>query len=271
MRGSLAAVLAGLTVVGGVAALTLLPTRDSRGPHQTPAQTSDLRDAQHTPPPIDDPRDAHLTPRQIATREARRAKTALDFDNHGVKPGDAVPDLDVVRLDGSPAPLSQLWQEKPTLLVTASLTCGRARVRQPWVEELAKKYQDRINVAVLYTIEAHPVVDPSPYAAYSPELEDSERPGERAGGNLGADGFARRQPTDLEGRRLLAEEFKDVVRVEVPIVVDGMSNQAWKALGGGPNMGLLIGRDGKVAVKQAWFVGDKMDRSIAQHLEQDRD
>lgn len=60
------------------------------------------------------------------------------------------------------------------------------------------------------------------------------------------------------------------MRVEVPIVIDGMSNQAWKALGGGPNMGFLIGRDGKVAVKHAWFVGDKMDRTIAQYLEQNR-
>src|SRR5262245_31645981 len=125
-------------------------------------------------PPTTDSRDAHMTPEQIATREARRARTALDFDNNGVMPGQDVPDLDVVRLDGSSARLSQLWQEKPTLLVTASLTCGRSRERQPWVEELAKKYKDKINVAVLYTLEAHPVVDPSPYAEYSPELENPE-------------------------------------------------------------------------------------------------
>jgi hypothetical protein len=269
MREHLSVILAGVTVVGGVAALTMLSTGDSRGARQAASPTNDSRDAR-TPPPTGDPRDAHLTPQQIATREARRASTGLDFESNGVKPGETVPDLDVVRLDGSPAPLSELWQEKPTLLVTASLTCGRSRVRQPWVEELAKKYQDRINVAVLYTIEAHPVIDPSPYAAYSPELESAEHPGERAGGNRGEDGYARRQPTDLEERMLLAEEFKDVVRVEVPMVMDGMSNQAWKALGGGPNMGLFIGRDGKVAVKQAWFIGEKMDRSIAEYLEQNR-
>jgi hypothetical protein len=270
MRRHLGAVLASLTVVGGVAALTLLPTRDSTAAPHTSAPTGDAPGAHHTPPPPGDPRDAKLTPQQIATREARRALTVADIENNGVKPGQAVPELDVVRLDGSPVPLSQLWQEKPTLLVTASLTCGRSRVRQPWVEELAKKYQDRINVAVLYTIEAHPVGDPSPYAEYSPELEKAEHPGERSGGNLGDDGFPRRQPTDLEGRRLLAEEFKDVLRVEVPIVVDGMSNEGWKKLGGGPNMGFLIGRDGKLAVKQAWFVGEKMDRSIAEYLEQNR-
>jgi hypothetical protein len=252
--------------VGGIAALALLPDGDSSGTHQT-ASPAGVSQKARTPPPPGDPRDANLTPQQLATREARRASTGLEFEKNGVKPGEPVPDLQVVRLDGSPAPLSQLWQEKPTLLVTASLTCGRSRVRQPWVEELAAKYRDRINVAVLYTIEAHPVVDPSPYAAYSPELENAENPGERAGGNRGADGYERRQPTDLEGRRLLAEEFKDVVRVEVPIVVDDMSNEAWKTLGGGPNMGLLIGRDGKLVVKQAWFVGEKMDRSIAEHLD----
>ena len=72
--------------------------------------------------------------------------------------------------------MSKLWQEKPTLLVTASLTWVARVNAEPWVEELSKKYRDRINVAVLYTIEAHPVTDPSPYAEYSPELENPERP-----------------------------------------------------------------------------------------------
>ena len=69
--------------------------------------------------------------------------------------------------------------------------------------EVAKKYADRLNVAVLYTLEAHPVGDPSPYAEYSPELENPEHPGERPGGNVHEDGFPRRQPTDLEGREKL--------------------------------------------------------------------
>ena len=55
--------------------------------------------------------------------------------------------------------------------------------------EVAKKYAGRLNVAVLYTLEAHPVGDPSPYAEYSPELENPEHPGERPGGNVHEDGF----------------------------------------------------------------------------------
>ena len=217
-------------------------------------------------PPPGESRDASMTPEQIARRETIRARTLDDFDKSGVVPGQPVPDLDVVTLDGAPARLSQLWQEKPTLLVTASLTCGRARERQPWVEELAKKYQDRLNVAVLYTIEAHPVIDPSPYAEYSPEYENPARPGERAGGNV-AKGLDRRQPVDLETRKKLAEEYQGLLRVEVPIVIDPMTNAGWEALGGGPNMGLLIGRDGTVAVKHGWFDGETMDRSIEHYLE----
>ena len=166
-----------------------------------------------------------------------------------------------------PTRLSVLWQERPTLLVTASLTCGRARERQPWVNEVAKKYADRLNVAVLYTLEAHPVGDPSPYAEYSPELENPERPGERPGANVHEDGFPRRQPTDLEGRETLARELAELFDFAGPVVIDSMNNQGWEALGAGPNMGFLIDRDGKVVVKHGWLDDTTMARSIEHFLQ----
>ena len=125
-------------------------------------------------------RDKGETPEKIAEREARRARTAEAFDKNGVVPGERLGDHAVLDWDGEEQILSELFDDqKPTLLVTASLTCGRSRERQPWVEELAKKYRDDLNVAVVYTQEAHPTIDPSPYAKYSPELENPERPGER--------------------------------------------------------------------------------------------
>ena len=195
---------------------------------------------------------------------ARREVAGADFEKQGVLAGQQVPDLDVVTLDGQPTRLSKLWQEKPTLLVTASLTCGRARSRQPWVTEVAKKYADRLNVAVLYTLEAHPVGDPSPYAEYSPELENPARPGERPGANRSEEGFPRRQPADLAGREEHAREFRDLFDFEGPIVIDAMSNQGWEALGSGPNMGFLIDRDGKVVVKHGWLHDRKMERSLSE-------
>ncbi len=213
-------------------------------------------------------RDKNLSPLQIAQREARRAKTVEDFDTRGVVPGKQVPDLPVLTMDGEETSLSSLWQDdKPTLVVGASLTCGRSRERQPWVEELAEKYKDQLNVAVIYTQEAHPTIDPSPYAKYSPELENPERPGERPGGNEKV-GLARRQPTDLEGRIELAGEFRELLDVQVPILVDQMNNEAWEQLGGGPNVGLLVNPDGTVEVKHPWFDGETMDRSIEHYLQE---
>jgi len=117
---------------------------------------------------------------------------------------------------------------------------------------------------VLYTLEAHPVGDPSPYAEYSPELEDPAHPGERPGGNRGEEGLARRQPADLAGREQLAREFRDLFDFEGPVVIDTMSNRGWEALGAGPNMGVLIDRDGKVVVKQGWLHDRKMERSLSE-------
>jgi hypothetical protein len=197
-----------------------------------------------------------------AAGDTRREVAGAAFQRRGIAIGQLMPDLEVVTLDGDPTRLSTLWREKPTLLVTASLTCGRARERQPWVNEVARKYADRLNVAVFYTLEAHPVGDPSPYAEFSPELENPERPGERPGGNRGEDGFPRRQPSDLEGREALAREYRELLDVAGPIVIDGMDNQGWEALGSGPNMGFLIDRSGTVSVKHGWVDDKKMERSI---------
>jgi len=214
-----------------------------------------------------DSRDAHLTPEQIARREKRRDLTITDIMESGVAVGSQVPAPKVLMPDGSVKTLADFCRGKPTLLVTASLTCGRSRERQPWVDKLAEKYKDRLNIAVVYTLEAHPTIDPSPYAKYSPELENPERPGERAGGNE-REGLLRRQPRNVDDRRKLAKEFQSRLHVKVPILLDEMGNEAWKSLGGGPNVGILVGRDGVVVVKHAWFEGESMDKSIESLLAQ---
>ena len=69
-----------------------------------------------------------------AAGDLRRQAAGTDFEKQGVLAGQPIPDLEVVTLEGKPTRLSTLWQEKPTLLVTASLTCGRARERQPCIQ-----------------------------------------------------------------------------------------------------------------------------------------
>lgn len=201
-----------------------------------------------------------------AHHEQLLAENRADFEHQGaVVGGRMAGDLEVHTLAGQAVPLSAVLDGKPTLLVGASLTCPVARERQSWVDRIAREFAGRLNVAVVYTLEAHPWTDPSPYAQYTPELENPERPGERVGGNDKA-GLLRRQPTNLEERKRLAEEYRQILDVGVTIVLDGMSNPAWKELGGGPNVGVLLRPDGTVAVKHGWFDGETMRRSIEYFL-----
>jgi hypothetical protein len=192
-----------------------------------------------------------------------------DFEKNGAPVGATIGSLKVSTMAGGATDLAQTWRDRPALIVTASLTCGHSRERQPEVEKLAAKYKDAVNVVVLYTLEAHPVGSASPYAIYSPESEESGKPGERSGGAKKA-GLERRQPQTGEQRKALAREFQDRLQVKSLMVLDEMSNAAWKALGGGPNMGLLVGRGGKVVVKHGWFDGASMDKSIQYYLDEQK-
>ena len=124
--------------------------------------------------------------------------------------------------------------------------------------------------AVRKGVRLQPFIDSESRAATALErarAKNPERPGERPGGNAKV-GLARRQPTDLDGRRALAAEYRDLLDVEVPIVFDTMENAAWEGLGAGPNVGVLLGPSGVVEVKHGWFDGETMDRSIEHYLQQ---
>jgi len=107
-------------------------------------------------------------------------------------------------------------------------------------------------VAIVYVIEAHPKGDPCPYKG----VEDVTRENLR-------DGILCRQPTTLAARLTLAKQFKQRLNVGVPIYVDAMSNAAWRNLGGGPNMAILIDAGGTVLGRQGWFDAKSADELIA--------
>ncbi len=71
-----------------------------------------------------------------------------------------------------------------------------------------------------------------------------------------------RQPATVKERTALATEFKKRLNAEVPIYIDDMDNAVWKELGGGPNMGVLVGNDGKVKTRQGWFDASSMGHAI---------
>ena len=194
-------------------------------------------------------------------------KVDLTFSTLGAQAGERLPLLILRTIEGGEQPLADAWRERPALLLTSSLTCPKLRSRWPDMAKIAAKYGTKVNVVVLYVIEAHPDRDICPYKGVVDVTEENLR-----------DDILRRQPATLDERLKLAADFKKRLDVNVPIYVDGLDNVAWKALGGGPNMAILV-RDGVVVTRQGWFaagelrseIDDLLDTPKAPKRQPDRD
>jgi hypothetical protein len=184
---------------------------------------------------------------RLSFEEARRL-----FDARGVQPGQPLPALQLVDLDGQPADVRALQGDKPLVLVTCSLTCNVARRRQPDVQALREQLGDRAAVVMVYTIDAHPKGDPCPYTGSEWVPADNER-----------DGVLVRQPTSLAERLVLARRYSQDVARGTLVLVDTIDDASWRALGEAPNVGLVVDRDGVVQARSGWFESAAIRKALA--------
>jgi hypothetical protein len=164
--------------------------------------------------------------------------------------GAHMPALCAYTLEGVLRPLAEIWRERPVLLVTACLSCGQARRWLDGLVGLRTRYHQDLATVLLYTLEAHPEGSNSPYTE-----------GEWISAKNKAANIHCAQPRTLAQRIALAREL---VRLggSFDCLVDDMGNSCWQALGGAPNMGLLIDRQGLVLEKQGWFHPPEMEKAI---------
>lgn len=170
---------------------------------------------------------------------------------HILPRGSRLPDLEANSLAGGRASLAAFWQERPLVLVTACLSCGQARRWLEGLVELARRHHDRANFLLFYTLEAHPEGSRSPYSD-----------GEWISAKNSAANIHCIQPETLEARLALAGTLLAQLGGTLQCLVDDMDNAGWQALGGAPNMGLLIDRHGIVVEKQGWFHPPDMERAL---------
>jgi len=173
------------------------------------------------------------------------------FAGRGVQPGQPLPKLSLVDLEGHAVDLSKVQAGRPMVLVTASLTCNVARRQQKNVDELREHYGDSVAVVVIYTIDAHPKGNPCPYTGKEWVPKDNER-----------DAVLVKQPTTLDERLAVARQFRQRFSNGATVFVDTMDNASWQALGKAPNLGLLVDERGIVKVRQGWFDPKAMDQSL---------
>lgn len=96
------------------------------------------------------------------------------------------------------------------------------------LHELHKRYREQVAFFVVYIKEAHP--------------ED----GWVLGRNRRAD-VRVQDPTTGQQRAEVAQTCAVRMRIDIPVVIDGMDNAVASAYGGWPDRLYLIGRDGRVA------------------------
>ena len=160
------------------------------------------------------------------------AEAARRFAEGGCQPGQALPKLSLVALDGTPVDLAARTADRPLVLVTCSLTCNVARRQQTAVAALQRQLGDRAHVVMIYTVDAHPSGDVCPYTG------DAWVPPANADDNVLV-----RQPVTMAERLVLARRYAADWAKGVMVCVDTMDDASWRALGQAPNVGLCVDRE----------------------------
>ncbi len=166
-----------------------------------------------------------------------------NFDSSGLEAGEQAYDFNLYDLNGIEFHLeSVLLSGKAVLLVNGSYTCPVFRGKVPLINELSQTYGDWVEVAIVYTVEAHPSGDISPYFGVE---------------NVGAaniqEGILVPQPTTYGQRKSVVSDMLDNMVIDVPVFLDGPCNEWWATYGPAPNNAYLIDTDGSIYAKHPWF------------------
>ncbi|MEX1132898.1 MAG: hypothetical protein WEC15_06710 [Flavobacteriales bacterium] len=172
--------------------------------------------------------------------------------------GDTAADFRLFDLAGNAFHLqSTLASGKPVLMIAGSWTCPVYRNKLGHIAQMHALYGEQVEFIVVYTVEAHPIIDISPYFG-------AVNPGQT---NLNA-GITFRQPTTYGERKELVQIMLDSMTVTPPVYIDGPCNAWWNHYGPAPNNAYLIGTDGIIAAKHGWYnrFPDDIECDIRAHL-----
>ncbi|MEZ4893992.1 MAG: deiodinase-like protein [Saprospiraceae bacterium] len=180
------------------------------------------------------------------------------FFDSGLQEGDTIPDFKLYSPDGNPFHISSfLSLDKPVLIVNGNYTCPVFRGKVPALNNLVSKYANEVTICVIYTVEAHPDIDISPYFGYV----NTGSPNENAG-------ILYRQPVTYGERLDIVSDMLNDLDIYAPVFVDGPCNNWWSVFGPAPNNAYLISPEGIVVAKHGWFnrAPDNMECDIENFL-----
>ncbi len=161
----------------------------------------------------------------------------------GFQEGDIVPDFTLYKPNGDSVRLSsQLLSGKPVLLVGGNTTCPVFRNKIQALNDMTTFYAGQLQVFVIYGVEAHPIIDVSPYSGQVWTTSANQ-----------TEGVLFEQPETYSERLAMIDTLLNHYTLIPEILVDGPCNEWWNHYGPAPNNAYLIDTNGVVVAKHGWF------------------
>ena len=177
--------------------------------------------------------------------------------------GAVIPELALTSLDGKAMPLAEARARGPVVLVFGSYTSPSFRMKQPWLETLAKRWHGVAEIYVVFSREEHP----GGQGSESREALDLDHDGvvqpyeETASARL-ANYKAIAEPRTASDRMALARMFRGEIPGTMPILLDTPDDHASTVLGAMTNSAFVIDSHGALTLKQAWASVNDLDREL---------
>lgn len=153
-------------------------------------------------------------------------------------------------LGGTTHTLTDLLATKPVFLQMGSYTCPVYQGKIAETNRLASMYGADVHFVIIYTIEAHPKTDPSPYRGAIWENSTTEN---------------YRQPMTYAERLIPAAAL--TLGANQLLLIDELgaqNNPVWCTYGPAPNAAFLIAMDGEIVAAQTWFDSASMEDAITE-------
>lgn len=165
------------------------------------------------------------------------------FYTSGYSVGDTIPDFTLYTVSGTPVNMATvLASHKPLLLVAGSYTCPVFRDKMADVNSMAAFYGGLLDIYIVYVVEAHPNVNPSPYSGTIWVTSQNV-----------TDGVLYAQPATYGQRKNMVDTMLAHMTVSPTVLVDGPCNEWWSHFGPAPNNTYLIDTNGTIRAKHGWY------------------
>jgi hypothetical protein len=164
------------------------------------------------------------------------------LQQNGQVVGGPAADFQLFDMQGNAFHLGTVLMEKPVLMIAGSYTCPRFRDMIPVIDSIQTLYADQLSTVIIYTVEAHPHIDISPYFGVVNTQQTNIN-----------QGILYQQPVTHGERLQVANEMLAAMPISVPVLMDGPCNEWWEYYGPAPNIAYLISTDGLIVSRHTWL------------------